>query len=130
MVVDTSALIAILLGEPNFEGLINALSRAERRDVSAATVLEASIVIFARNGSDGLDNLDLLLRRLHLCVHAFDEQQLASARDAFVRFGKGRHPAALNFGDCFAYGLAKHLSRPLLFTGTDFNQTDVDAALS
>ncbi len=128
MVIDTSALVAILLGEPACDALIDAIERADVRALSAATLLEASIVIFARHGLDGIENLDLLVERLNLSLHAFDGAQVAIARNGFRRFGKGHHPAALNFGDCFAYALATYLDRPLLFTGNDFSQTDVRAA--
>lgn len=125
MVLDASALLAVLFGEPSADALIEAIAQAEQRTLSTASLLEASIVAYARKGADGLDNLDLLIERLHLSTHPFDDEQLTLARDGFVRFGKGRHPAALNFGDCFSYGLARRLAQPLLFVGNDFSQTDV-----
>ncbi|HEX6535206.1 MAG TPA: type II toxin-antitoxin system VapC family toxin [Gemmatimonadaceae bacterium] len=128
MVVDTSALLAILEGEPTAQRLVTALSVADAVRVSAGTVLEAGIVVEVRRGEAGGRELDLLLHRLRADVMSVTAEHAELARDAYRRYGKGRHPAALNFGDCFAYALATVLQEPLLFVGNDFAQTDVVAA--
>ena len=128
MVLDTSALIAILSGEPEQEAFIHAIERADVRLLSAATLLEASIVIEARYGAAGAHHLDRLLERADVEIVPVDGEQASAARSAWQRFGKGRHPAALNFGDCFPYALAVTRGEPLLFKGNDFSQTDVSVA--
>lgn len=128
MVLDTSALIAILSGEPEQEAFIHAIERADVRLLSAATLLEASIVIEARYGAAGAHHLDRLLERADVEIVPVDGEQASAARSAWQRFGKGRHPAALNFGDCFPYALAVTRGEPLLFKGNDFSQTDVPVA--
>ena len=125
MVIDTSALLAILLGEPEAERVATAIENASLRLLSAANLLEASIVIEARKGEAGGRELDLLLYRSEIEVVAVDRAQVEAARLAWRRFGKGRHPAALNYGDCFAYALAKSRDLPLLFRGEDFVRTDI-----
>ncbi len=125
MVVDTSALLAVLLDEPERDRFIALLAEARDPLISAATLLEASIVMRTRKGHDGVTRLDALLARAGVRPVAFDADQASLAREAFVRFGKGQHPAGLNFGDCFAYALAKAHDRPLLFKGDDFVRTDV-----
>jgi ribonuclease VapC len=124
MVVDTSALIAILFREPGWEGLEDAILRQPPCWISAIGRLEAAMVVEGRKGSMHGD-LDELIQNLELRTIPFDETQLAFAVDAFRRYGKGRHKAALNLGDCCAYGLAKALDEPLLFKGDDFSQTGV-----
>ncbi|MEW6278694.1 MAG: type II toxin-antitoxin system VapC family toxin [Candidatus Eremiobacterota bacterium] len=126
MVIDSSALIAILLGEREWRELARAIDRDPTRLVSSVSVLEASLVSFARLGADGLDELDLLLNRIACHTRAFTAEDIPLARQAFVRFGKGRHPAALNFGDCFSYALSKRSGERLLYKGHDFALTDVD----
>jgi ribonuclease VapC len=128
VVVDTSALIAILFGEPASPGLLEKIDRDEVRAASCATLLEASIVVAARKGGHGLPRLDALVKSLGLTAHPVDETQAKLARHGFLAFGKGRHPAALNYGDSFSYALAKHLGEPLLFIGDDFSKTDVAIA--
>jgi ribonuclease VapC len=128
MVVDTSALLAILEGESTARRLIDALSAADAIRVSAGTALEAGIVVEARRGEAGGRELDLLLHRLRADVVSVTAEHVEIARDAYRRYGKGRHPAALNFGDCFAYALASALGEPLMFVGNDFSRTDVEAA--
>jgi Uncharacterized protein conserved in bacteria len=128
MVVDTSALIAILLAEPASPLLIDALDAATTRKVSAASVVEASLVMLARYGEAGDVQLDRLLQKLRVDVVPVDADQVMAARDAAFRFGRGRHPAALNFGDCFSYALAVVADEPLLFVGDDFARTDVEVA--
>ena len=127
MVVDTSAIVAILAGEPERPGYIASVESAETRLVSAATFVESSIVIEARYGAEGVRLLDLFLDRAGFEIVAVDDHQAHEARRAFSRFGKGRHAAGLNFGDCFAYALAITAGEPLLFKGEDFSQTDVEA---
>jgi ribonuclease VapC len=128
MVIDTSALVAMLLGEPEAEALAEAIAADPRRLLSAVSALESGIVIEARKGEPGGRELDLLLQRIGAQVVALDERQAGVARTAWRRFGKGRHPAALNIGDCCAYALAQISSEPLLFKGGDFSETDVPAA--
>jgi ribonuclease VapC len=129
MVIDTSALLAILTGEAERRRFIEAIESAESRLISAATFVETSIVIEARHGTDGLHVFDLFLGKTEAEIVAVDADQAHAARRAFSRFGKGRHPAGLNYGDCFSYALASVRSEPLLFKGDDFPHTDVIAAL-
>jgi len=128
MVLDTSALIALLLGEPDASRLAAAVQAASVRYVSVASVLEASLVMQARVGEQGDLEVDALVRDLELALVPVDADQLRLARDAAARFGRGRHPAGLNYGDLFSYGLAASLGEPLLCTGHDFGQTDVPLA--
>jgi len=125
MVVDTSALAAILFGEQGYEDLAERLERAERRLLSAASLLELSIVVEARKGEEGARQIDLLLYRTQIEIIPVDPDQAEIAREAWRRFGKGRHPAGLNYGDCFSYALAKQTGLPLLFKGVDFSLTDL-----
>ena len=125
MVVDTSALLAILQDEPERRRFNEALESADSRLMSVATFVETSIVIESRYGAEGLRDLDLLLERAGLELVPVDVEQARAARAAYSRFGKGRHPAALNFGDCFSYALARVLGEPLLYKGGDFSQTDL-----
>lgn len=127
MVIDTSALVAILTGEPEQACFIQAIERADMRLLSAASWVEISIVIESRYGAAGLYHLDRLLERAEVETVAVDTEQARIAREAFRRYGKERHPAALNFGDCFAYALAIARDEPLLFKGNDFSRTDVAA---
>ena len=128
MIVDTSALIAILLNEPDAEMLSAAIASANPRIISAVSALEASIVIESKKGETGLALLDELLSLAQFEIVAFDDTQQRIARVAYRRYGKGRHPAGLNFGDCCAYALAKARNETLLFKGNDFNQTDITPA--
>lgn len=127
MVIDTSALIALLIAEPNAERLRAALESDPVRRVSAATVVEASLVFLRRFGDAGDASLDRLLRGLNADVIAVDLEQTSVARDAALRYRRGHHPAALNFGDCFSYALASVMGESLLFVGDDFTQTDIAA---
>lgn len=128
MVVDTSALLAILLREPEHHSLAQLLADAEDPLISAATLLEASIVVQAKTGDDGVAALDELLAAASVRCVAVDRAQALAARHAYARYGQGRSPAALNFGDCFACALAQVHGRPLLFKGDDFSATDIDRA--
>ncbi len=128
MVLDTSALVAMLLGEPERDRFITVLADAEDPLISAATLLEVSIVVQSKLGDGGLEDLDQLLSAAGVRCVAVDLAQVHAAREGFARFGKGRGPAGLNFGGCFSYALATVATRPLLFKGADFSQTDVSAA--
>jgi ribonuclease VapC len=128
VVLDTSALLAILLREPEHDALAERLANADDPLISAATLLEASMVMQAKTGDDGVDALDALLAAASVRCIAVDRTQALVARHAYVRYGKGRSPAELNFGDCFAYALARVQGRPLLFKGDDFSATDIDSA--
>lgn len=125
MVIDTSALLAILLDEPERRAFNEAIDAAESRVMSAATFVEVSIVIESRYGAEGLRDLDLFIERAGIELAAVDAEQAHAARRAFSRFGKGRHRAGLNYGDCFPYALATVLGEPLLYKGDDFPHTDV-----
>ena len=129
MIVDSSALIAILKDEPGAEALRDIVIGADQSGMSAATLVEIGMVVEGQRGEAGAAELDLLLAELQIEIVPFDADQAALAREAFQRFGKGRHPAGLNFGDCLAYALAKHLGEPLLFTGNDFARTDLTPVL-
>lgn len=129
VVVDTSALAAIVFGEPDAEQLLDVLLAASGDVVvSAATLVECAIVVEARHGSEGTRDLRLLLERLEVETIALDAQQAEAAVAAWRRFGKGHHPAALNLGDCFAYALTATSGGALLYKGDDFSQTDVRSA--
>jgi ribonuclease VapC len=125
VVLDTSALLAVLQDEPERRSFNEAIEAADSAALSVESFVEASIVIEARHGADGLRALDRFIERAGIVVAAVDLEQGKVARDAFSRFGKGRHAAALNFGDCFSYALARVLGEPLLFKGEDFARTDV-----
>ena len=125
MVVDSSALLAILLNEPDAEPIRMAFDRDDVRLLSAATLLEVSMVIESRKGESGGRDLDLLISKSKIEVIPVDESQVDEARRAWRRFGRGRHPAGLNYGDLFSYALARTTGQPLLFKGNDFARTDV-----
>lgn len=129
MVIDSSALIAIVTGEPERRAFIEAVAAADTRLVAAPTVLETSIVLLSRAGEARLQDLRDFSTRAAVETVTFGPEHVELALDAFRRFGKGRHPAGLNFGDCFAYALAKATGEPLLFKGDDFSRTDVKRAL-
>lgn len=125
MVMDTSAILAILEDEPEAEVFAEAIERDPVRLVSAASVLEASIVVMARHGDAGARELDLFLLKAQAEVVPVTAEHAALGRDAWARYGKGRHAAGLNLGDCFAYALARASGEPLLFKGDNFRHTDV-----
>ena len=129
MVIDTSAIVAILGDEPERRCFTEAIAGAASRRMSVASLVEASIVIEVRYGTDGLRDLDALIERAAIGLVAVDLDQARLARHAFSRFGKGRHPAGLNFGDGFSYALARSLGETLLFKGSDFARTDISAAV-
>ncbi len=128
MVLDTSALLAILQDEPERRAFNEALEAAESRRLSVATFVEISIVIEARFGAAGQADLDLFLDRAAIELVPVDVEQAKVARRAFSLYGRSRHPAGLNYGDCFAYALATVRGEPLLYKGDDFSHTDVSAA--
>ena len=130
MVVDSSAVVAILQKERGWEALREAILAAERCLMPAPTLVEAAMVFESRRGEAGARELDALLAAAGIEIAPFDRQQAALAREAFRRFGKRRHPANLNFSDCLAYAAAKRLGEPLLFTGEDFRRTDIAPALT
>ena len=126
MVIDTSALLAVLLSESEKDAFLSAILDDPVRLVSTGSMLEASIVLAARGGEDNVHDLDRFVRDVEIEIVAFDHLHLALARTAWRRFGKGNHKAGLNFGDCMAYALAKSRDEPLLFKGDDFSHTDVE----
>jgi ribonuclease VapC len=125
MVIDTSAILAILRDEPERPRFNQAIDTDNTRLMSAASFVEASIVMQARHGDEGVRDLDLFLARAEIELVPVDGNQAYIARQAFRLYGKGRHPAALNFGDCLTYALAKTTGEPLLFKGNDFTRTDL-----
>ncbi len=129
MIVDSSAVVAILLREPDARRYARAIQTTSPCRMSVANVLEASIVVESRGGAEAGYALDVLLEQGDIELVPVTTEQLAAARRAWRRFGKGNHPAGLNFGDCFAYALAEATGEPLLFKGADFAQTDVAPAL-
>ena len=125
MVVDSSTLVAILRKEPEAARFTRAILRDSVRLISAANLLEAGIVIDNQAGPSAGRRLDAFVERARIEVEPVTEEQVRIARQAYVDFGRGNHPAGLNFGDCFAYALAKASGEPLLFKGEDFARTDI-----
>ena len=130
MVLDSSAIIGIHLREPGHERLIDRIDAADVVVVGVPTLLETAIVLTARLGEDARPMLFAFLRRVEAEVVPFNEEHLDAAATAFIRFGRGRHPAALNFGDCMSYAVASVTGMPLLFLGEDFRKTHIAQALS
>lgn len=128
IVVDSSAVVALLLGEPEAPRVEAALASSLRCLLPAPCHVELSLVLSRVQEAPGLGLLDQMVARGSLEVHPFTEAHARAARAAFLRFGKGRHPAALNFGDCMSYAVARTEGLPLLFVGDDFARTDVAAA--
>ncbi len=128
MIVDSSAILAILFEEPDAERFEDAIADAWPRRMSAVALLEAAMVVEGRGGAGAGDALDALLKRAKIKLEPVTQEHVDVARQAWRRFGKGNHPAALNFGDCFAYALAEVTGEPLLFKGEDFALTDIEAA--
>ena len=126
MVIDTSALLAIFLDESERAQFLDQIVQAEMRKISAASVLETGIVLEARKGEAAGREFDLFVVRANLEIVPVDADQVDVARSAWRKYGKGRHPAGLNFGDCFAYALAKVAGEPLLAKGGDFTLTDLE----
>ncbi len=125
MVIDTSAVIALLQGENDSDRLVSRLEEADSLKISAATVVEAGIVMYARYGDAGEVEVDQFLFRLGIRIVPVTEEQSQIARIAYRNYGKGNHPAGLNYGDCFSYALAQSLNEPLLYVGNDFDKTDL-----
>lgn len=130
MVIDTSALLAILQDEPERRRFDECIEADKTRLISAATLLEASVVIETRRGEPAGRELDLFLHRSKFEIVPVDADQAEIARAAFRAYGKGRYPAGLNYGDCFSYALSKAAGEPLLFKGFDFPRTDVQPAIA
>ena len=128
MVVDSSALISMLLEEPGCETLLEKVGRADAVFLGAPTALETAMVLSARFRKDARAMLTGFLRRMNAQIVEFNQEHYEVAMSAFLRFGKGRHPAGLNFGDCMSYALAATSGQLLLFSGTDFSRTDIKAA--
>ena len=128
MVIDTSAVLAILLGESEAAAFAEAIESAERCCMAAASYVEAAAVIDCRGDAVASREFDRFMRRGAIEVEPLTFEQAQIAREAYRDFGKGRHPAGLNFGDCLAYALAKSRDEPLLFKGRDFGLTDVAVA--
>lgn len=128
MVLDSSAIVAVLLKEPGHDRLLETIERAELIVVGAPTMLEATMVLTTRLGQDARPLLSAFLRRLNAEVVAFNEEHLDAATTAFLRFGRRRHPAGLNFGDCMSYAVASVANLPLLFIGEGFPRTDIAPA--
>ncbi len=125
MVIDTSALLAIFLAEPERQSFLEHIRQDGSRLLSAPNALETSIVVEARRGEVAGRELDLFIYRLRIELVPVDAAQVEVARAGWRKYGKGRHPASLNFGDCFAYALSKTSGEPLLAKGNDFPKTDV-----
>lgn len=130
MVIDSSVLVAMLCDEPEAEIYETTIEADPVRLISAASFLEASLVIESRYGERGTLELDLLVHHTRAEIIPVDREQAEIGRQAYRRFGKGRHPAGLNFGDCFAYALTRVSGEPLLFQGGDFSRTDIVAVIT
>ncbi|MFO7683154.1 MAG: type II toxin-antitoxin system VapC family toxin [Chloroflexota bacterium] len=128
MIVDTSAIIAILFQEPGYEILKNKLEAAAEVGIGAPTLVECAIVLSARLGKDARGILARFLEEANMVTISFTDAHFGTAVGAWQKYGKGRHPAALNFGDCLTYAVALLANMPLLYKGTDFSQTDVISA--
>lgn len=128
MVIDSSAIVAILLGEPECESFVDAVVGAEVVRISAATLVETSMVLESRRGAEGILLLDRWMDGAGIEIVPVDAVQAKIARQAFSDFGRGRHRAGLNFGDCFSYALAQRFGEPLLSKGDDFPHTDLTMA--
>ena len=127
MVIDSSALVAILFGEPEAGGFVDAIAEAESRLMSAANLLEAAIVVDNQIGPEAGRQLDRFVEQARIEIAPVTERHARIARQAYLDYGRGNHPAKLNFGDCFAYALAKATGEAVLSKGDDFEQTDIKA---
>ena len=128
MTLDSSALVAILFAEPGYLELVDRILEADHVRIGAPTLVEATLVFAGRRRSSGTSEVEALVRELGVTVVPFGEAAWRLATTAFLEFGRGRHPAALNFGDCFAYATARQGGDSLLFVGEDFARTDIPAA--
>lgn len=128
MVLDSSALVSIFLEEPGFEELARKIDRAPVVVIGAATLVEATIVLDGRLAGSAVERIASYLKSIDAEILSFNEEHYHSAVEAFLRFGKGRHAASLNFGDCLTYAIAEVSGLPLLYVGNDFSKTDIEAA--
>jgi ribonuclease VapC len=128
MIVDSSAIVAVLRTEPEASGFVRAIESADKCQISAVSYIEAAIVIDKGGDAIASRRFDDFLRISRIAVEAVTPRQAEIARQAYRDFGKGRHEAGLNFGDCFAYALAREMDAPLLFKGNDFRHTDIEPA--
>jgi ribonuclease VapC len=129
MILDSSAVVAIALGEPGFEPLLAAIGAAARVGIGAPTLVETAVVLSARIGRDARGLVSRFLLEGDVAIVPFTDAHFGTALDAWLRYGRGRHPASLNFGDCLSYATARLATEPLLFTGSDFRRTDIAAAV-
>ncbi|MEZ5549980.1 MAG: type II toxin-antitoxin system VapC family toxin [Pseudomonadales bacterium] len=129
MIIDTSAVLAILFAEDDAERYAEAIATAQVRLISAANYLEAGVVVDNQIGAAAGRQLDAMISRAEISIETVTREQADIARQAYLDFGKGNHAAGLNFGDCFAYALSKSTGLPLLFKGNDFSRTDLASAL-
>jgi ribonuclease VapC len=130
VILDSSAVLAIVFGEPGFEVFASIIAKTVSCSISAATLVETVIVAESRGGDRGVRHTDSLFRNVNVSIQPVTAEQAYIACQAFSTFGRGRHPAGLNFGDCFSYALAKSTGEPLLFKGDDFRKSDILSALT
>jgi ribonuclease VapC len=128
VIVDSSAVVAVLREELGHEEIKQRMSEADVVAIGAPTLFECMVVTGHAEGDAGIEAVSRFIRRFGVVVVPFDEPHVGTATEAFVGFGKGRHPARLNYGDCMTYATARRAERPLLYTGDDFAQTDIQAA--
>lgn len=128
MILDSSAIVAIFLREPGYEALLQKLEVADQAGLGSPTLVECAIVLTVRLGRDSRGMLARFLEETQITVVPFTDRHYGTAVGAWIKYGKGRHPAALNFGDCLAYAVAKQAGMPLLCVGDDFSQTDLNLA--
>ncbi|HTB87229.1 MAG TPA: type II toxin-antitoxin system VapC family toxin [Steroidobacteraceae bacterium] len=128
MIIDTSAIIAVLFNEEDAKVYAHLIAQSDTRRMSAATFVETAIVVETQTKTSGSRQLDAFLRQAEIAIEPVTEEHAHIARQAFIDFGKGRHPAELNYGDCFSYALAKATGESLLFKGRDFSKTDIVVA--
>lgn len=128
MTLDSSALVAIIFAEAGYLDLVDRVLESDHARIGAPTLTETSIVVAARTRKAMTGVVEGLVEEMRIAVVPFGEIEWRAAREAYLRFGRGRHPAALNFGDCLAYATARVARDALLFVGTDFSKTDIDAA--
>ena len=128
MIVDSSAIVAIVLREPGWEDLVGRLQAERAAGIGAPTLAETGLVLSARLGKNAGPLLSRVVGELRLTIIPFSHDHWRTAVDAYARFGKGRHPAGLNFGDCLTYAIARLAGRPLLYVGTHFSKTDLPVA--
>ncbi len=128
MILDSSAIVAVFLREPGFEAIVEKIAGAANLGIGSPTAAETAMVISARLGRDGRSLVNRFLQEQEIAVVTFGEEHWQAAASAYARFGRGRHPAALNFGDCLSYAVAKLAGEPLLAVGRDFARTDIELA--